>query len=259
MTDQRTALIDADILLHRATSVATTSVEFDGVCTHQMDLDHAKNVFRNQLREIREEVRADKVVLCYSDLDREANWRRQVLASYKHGRASIRPAGYQQLAAWAREIRTETIRTKWLPTLEADDVLGILATGKGIGGTKIVCTVDKDLRTVPGRLYDWLKDEKVIIAPEEADRNHLFQTLVGDPTDGYKGCPGVGKVNAARILDRPIEECWDEIVKAFEKAGLGEPEALAQARVARILRAGEYTKSEGVRLWCPYQLTEEVI
>lgn len=251
-----TALIDADILLHRAQAIATTSVEFEPGTQHNtMSMDHAKNVFRDQTREIIAHVGATSAVLCFTDPDRAANWRRSVLASYKHGRESVRPPGYAALAEWGRAINTPKVKAKWVPTLEADDVLGIMQTGTGIPGDKIVCTVDKDLRTVPGRLYDWLKDEIIDISLAEADYMHLKQGLMGDATDGYKGCPGIGKVKAARILD--ADPTWGAVLAAYEKAGLGEYEALTQLRVARILRAGEYNKATGVQLWTP--LTTEAI
>jgi DNA polymerase-1 len=43
---------------------------------------------------------------------------------------------------------------------------------------------------------------------------------------------------------------WEAVKGAFKKAGFGEQEALCQARVARILRSGEYDKKTGnVKLW----------
>tara|TARA_R100000700_G_C3130555_1_gene115965 strand:- start:592 stop:885 length:294 start_codon:yes stop_codon:yes gene_type:complete len=82
-----------------------------------------------------------------------------------------------------------------------------------------------------------------------ANYMHLYQTLVGDATDNYKGCPGVGPKKATEILEEPT---WDSVVKAFEKAGLTEEDALVQARVARILRADDYNfHKEEVILWQP--------
>ena len=93
----------------------------------------------------------------------------------------------------------------------------------------------------------------------------MTQTLTGDATDGYKGCPSVGAVGAKKILDDALALAksndhekfnnwymWIAVVKAFEKAGLGEEEALVQARVARILRTPEYDhKKRKVKLWSP--------
>ena len=94
------------------------------------------------------------------------------------------------------------------------------------------------------------KDEGVFeVTQEQADYNHLLQTLTGDSVDGYSGCPGIGPKRAEKIL----ETCdWDSVVSAYNKAGLEEQDALVQARVARILRWGEYDKRKKEPiLWNP--------
>jgi DNA polymerase-1 len=83
-----------------------------------------------------------------------------------------------------------------------------------------------------------------------------MQTLTGDATDGYKGCPGVGPVKAKRILDKAIEEdidMWDAVVDTFIKAKLSRDEAILQARMAYILRKDQYDGLDIYpKLWYPY-------
>jgi ribonucleotide reductase alpha subunit len=79
----------------------------------------------------------------------------------------------------------------------------------------------------------------------ECDWWHLIQTLTGDSVDNFSGCPKIGIVTAQKILkDKklPIKKQWDLVIKAYAKEGLQEHDALQQARVARILRHGEYNK-----------------
>jgi DNA polymerase-1 len=94
----------------------------------------------------------------------------------------------------------------------------------------------------------------VEVSEDEADYWHLFQTLTGDQTDGYSGCPGIGPKKAEAILQHPDnqDDLWGVVVRTFVKAGLNEDEALVQARVARILRASDYDfeKKEPI-LWTP--------
>ena len=90
----------------------------------------------------------------------------------------------------------------------------------------------------------------LIITEKEADYWHFFQTLTGDTIDGYSGCPGIGAVNAKRILDE--DPSWESVVKTFNKKGFTEEDALVQARCARILRASDYNfDTEEVILWTP--------
>ena len=80
----------------------------------------------------------------------------------------------------------------------------------------------------------------------------MFQTLVGDATDGYSGCPTIGPVAATKLLGFCSDQTamWDLVTSTYRKKGLGEEEALIQARVARILRFEDYKKEE-VLLWTP--------
>ena len=113
-------------------------------------------------------------------------------------------------------------------------------------------TIDKDLKTIPGLHFDPGNPDDGIyeVTQEQADYNHLFQSLTGDLVDGYKGCPGVGPVKAARILEK--DPCWASVVAAYNEKGISEEDALVQARVARILRWGEYNmEKKETRLWNP--------
>ena len=138
-----------------------------------------------------------------------------------------------------------------LPNLEADDVMGIVATKPRKNEKIILCSIDKDLRQVPGTLYNG--ETMVKRSNKECNWWHLVQTLTGDAVDGFSGCPTVGIVTAQKILNNkrmPIKKMWDLVVKTYEKQGLFEHDALQQARVARILRYGDYNKKTGeVNLW----------
>jgi DNA polymerase-1 len=140
------------------------------------------------------------------------------------------------------------------PGLEADDVMGVLATHpKTVRESQpIIISQDKDMQTIPTQV--WRQGELINVTEEMADYYHMFQTLVGDTSDGYKGCPGVGKVKAEKILGSrdAMLTMWQSVVFAYEKAGLTEQDALTQARLARILRWGDWdnTKKEPI-LWSP--------
>jgi DNA polymerase-1 len=107
------------------------------------------------------------------------------------------------------------------------------------------------MRTISGDIYNTRTGKMITVTEEEADYNHLMQTLTGDAVDNYIGCPGIGKVNAKKILDA-ADDKWAAIVKAYEKAGLTEEDALIQARCARILRHTDYDlEKKEVILWSP--------
>lgn len=245
----RIALIDADVTAFTSSVVAEKAIDWgDGIWTLHSDEEEGKRIFRESIHRIKTRVEADKVILAFSDSE---NWRKGVLPTYKANRANTRqPLIRAALKEWAQG-EYECVS---YPTLEGDDVLGILATKpqrKKVKDTYIICTIDKDLKTVPGCHYNINEDRLFEVTEEEADRYHLIQTLTGDATDNYSGCPGVGPVAAERILDK---ECsWAAVVAAFEKKGFCEEEALVQARVARICRAEDYDfKKQQVILWTPH-------
>lgn len=183
-----------------------------------------------------------EILMCFSDTE---NFRKRILPTYKANRVGKRkPLGYWQVVKWVHE----NFNTYQKQGLEADDCVGILMTLKGNNGVAI--SGDKDFRSIPGKFYNFLQDEFYEITQEEADYNHLYQTLIGDTADNYKGCPGIGAVGAHKILDKA--STWDAVVAAFEKAHLTEADALVQAQVARILRNTDYDFKKKVPiLWTP--------
>ena len=100
---------------------------------------------------------------------------------------------------------------------------------------------------IPGKVS---RDGKTYeeISEDEANYWHMMQTLTGDSTDGYSGCPKVGVKTAQKILGDhiqvPLLDLWMRVLVAYAKVGYSTDEALAQARVARILRNQITTKRQ---------------
>lgn len=236
----RIALIDADIYLFQAAAVVETPIDWgDGLWTLHADEEEAILLFTETINRLTEEVEADEVVLALSDKE---NFRKNILPTYKSNRSGVRKP---MLIPRLRTVATARWNTYLRPGLEGDDILGILSTWDGLRGTKIIVTGDKDMYTIPGYVYMSHKYEFGIanVSAEDARYQHMLQTLTGDTTDGYSGCPGVGPVKARKILDAVEggpKDYWTAVVKAYEKAGLSEEEALVQARVAYILQASHY-------------------
>tara|TARA_Y100001968_G_scaffold327940_1_gene374070 strand:- start:8450 stop:9163 length:714 start_codon:yes stop_codon:yes gene_type:complete len=234
-----TLLVDGDILIYQITSAVEQPIHWgNDWWSMTADAKLAREMVDQELSGLQETLEAEGVLIALSD---QTNWRHAVLPTYKWNRKGKRkPVIYVPI----REYLISAYPTACFKTLEADDVMGVLATDD-----TIIVSDDKDLQTIPGRLYRPATKELKTITPEEADRSHLIQALTGDVTDGYKGCPKVGPVSAEKILE---EGTWEEVVGAYQKAGLGEEFALSQARVARILREGEWNPiTEEVQLWNP--------
>ena len=97
-------------------------------------------------------------------------------------------------------------------------------------------------RTIP-TWHCFIGDDQLEFVDEkEADKNFCLQVLTGDQADGYKGCVGVGHVKANRLLHDKftINDMWDTVIKEYERNKMSFEDAYHQARLARILRNGEY-------------------
>jgi 5'-3' exonuclease len=256
------ALIDADIVAYQAASTSEKPIKWDDdLWTLHAYETEAEAKFDSMIDAMVEKVEAEKVILAFSD---SGNWRKAILPTYKANRKDVRkPILLRHLREYAMEKHECYVR----PDLEGDDCLGILATkdwAKPV--TAVICSIDKDFKTIPGNHYNFGHDEFFEITEHEADYWHMMQSLMGDATDGYAGCPGIGPKTAEKILQSAkdegtpwakrfemVEIYWKHVVQAYNKAGLSEDEALVQARVARICRASDYDfTNKQVKLWEPY-------
>lgn len=232
---KRVLLIDADVLAYNAAFACETATEWEpGYWTWHVQWADVVEAFDTEAFRIKEALGGDELKLCLTDS--EGNFRHLVLPSYKGSRKAVRkPIVLKKFKQWLIDERGAYFR----PGLEGDDCMGILATVRNPDREeRIIVSIDKDMMTIPGKFCRWGVDDQVVeVSEEEADYWHLYQTLTGDVTDGYKGCPGVGPKKAEALLAEPS---WDAVLAAYEKAGFGPEEALTQARVARILRASDY-------------------
>jgi DNA polymerase I len=189
------------------------------------------------------------------------NFRYEVDPTYKSNRKGARKP---MCFAAVRELADANYNTISMDGLEADDIMGILATKPG-ASQRIIVSQDKDMKTIPGTL--WNGKDLLHVSEAEADYNHLYQTLIGDSTDGVKGCPGVGPVKAEKLLKGEKSPgyteakgehweteglLWGRVVHAYLKAGLTEVAALQQARLVRILRWSDWcSETRRPILWTP--------
>lgn len=244
-------LIDGDQFLYEVCSALEVEADWgDDLWTLHTDLGECKKALEARLDGVRKRLGSPRFTFC---LSANVNFRKGVLPTYKAQRKKVRkPLAYHALKKWAEE-QYDCIA---MPELEADDVMGILATQES-PDTYIIVSEDKDMQTIPTTLFR--KGELFTQREHEADYFFLYQTLIGDVTDGYKGCPGMGPKTAAKLLDPfnmnggfDVSLAWDSVVAAYEKAGLTEADALQQARCARILRASDWdAETQTVKLWNP--------
>ena len=241
-------LIDADILLHRAVSFVDR--EFDGEPVN--DWRQAENFFDILLKKWLKE--AGNYKDYYLVLSVGGNFRKGLYADYKANRKDIEPhPAFFDLKASVMD----RLASIWEEGIEADDLIGIKATEDK--DNTLVLSADKDFATVPVNLmiptsHGRVKPDWKSFTEDEANMNWLRQTMTGDTIDNYKGIPGIGPAKAAKIIPAPapIDVMWENVKQAFNNASLDEAEAIRMARLARILRKGDYDfETKEVKLWTP--------
>ena len=256
----RTLLIDGDLYAY-VESIAVEEVvgwkNKPGLFTLHSNVGPAAANFHSLVIRLQRELNADKVLIALSDPDRR-NWRVDLWPQYKAHRRKLgmrKPICYGPLL--------QQIADRWkcihFPRLEGDDVLGWLAGNAAVEGEKIIVSIDKDMHTIPDVSIYNTRDETLTPphSVETADYHHMLQTLVGDTSDGYPGCPGVGKVSAPKLL-ADTSNMWSAVHAAFLKKDKTLADALMQARLARILRFEDYDIKKGkIKLWCPAGMERE--
>ena len=198
-------LIDADFIVYKCTAGAETEIDWgDDVILVTSKFSEAYRMVERELYRIASDLGCfDDSILFFSD---SVNFRKSIDPTYKGHRNRKKPCGYRRVI----EALKKEYHVVVMPTLEADDALGIYAT-KEQG--HIICSPDKDMRQIPGELYD-MSDGTVTITKEEGDRWHLIQSMAGDQTDGYGGVPGIGIKRADALLTE-YGATWETVKQAF--------------------------------------------
>ena len=268
MKNSHVLLIDSDIVAYQASATNEVNIDWgDGVTSHYGDgieamKDRIDETIDRLLRRFKPA--ATGIFLSCS---RESNFRKLFYPLYKENRAGGTPP--LTLAAARNYLISDYGGVVW-PMIEADDVIGILATSPqlrklhlGSDKPSIIVSGDKDMQTIPGLWYRPGNVNVQRITPEFARRFHLYQTLTGDPVDGYPGAPGIGPKKAAWVMSQETEPKWDDIVEAYSAAEerktgvkperrLVEARALTQARCAYILHEEFYDPVRKIPIpWVP--------
>lgn len=91
----RIALIDGDILLHKAAYLAEREVDFDGDVVLSADIEEGKRNLKDVTDAVIDAVSAERAIVCLSDMT--SNFRREVYPPYK---AQRRVAGSRKPMGW---------------------------------------------------------------------------------------------------------------------------------------------------------------
>lgn len=246
-------IFDADMLLFVSLLECEKPIHWgDDLWTLHCDMREATVYYNNFVKELTEKIlnhykyEGDyRLFMCLTDKEHENFRNTEVFADYKANRnGKRRPVCFHPMRKWIQENYVVYME----PHLEADDCAGLL-TQELTEGDYVLVSGDKDFRALPGKFYDFMRDKYFETSEEDAERWHLYQTIMGDVTDGYRGAAGFGEVKTKRLLDT-YGASWSTVLKAYKG---DEEEALKNARLAYILhKKGDYDWKHGtIKLWEP--------
>ena len=272
MNNNRTALIDADVLKYLAGFAVQKTIwthkdsgewfegkkaanawwkeyspeefnveEWDSV----IELEPFSNcafILDNKVGEILHQNDCTKALLCMTP-HRVFRHDVAVTKPYKGNRVSNKPQYETEIIAYLKD----NYDCMEGDNIEADDLMGMLQTT-----STVIATNDKDMQMIAGEHYNFTNGEKSIQDILGADRWFLIQLIAGDSTDNIQGIPKWGMVKATELVDSFEGDHWGlvEEIKAlyvdnYEILGLETLDEMAA--LVWILRAGETPETAGWR------------
>ena len=206
------ALIDADIVAYRV------------ACT--LEDDDAEDFVYARAEDLIDNILVNTEATEYRlFLTGKNNFRYTIYPEYKAHRPKEKPFWLEK----CRQYLIATFNAEVVNGQEADDALGIAQTED-----TIICSIDKDLLMIPGRHYNFVKDEFQEVTNDSGMRHFYMQCLTGDRSDNIKGIEQIGPKKAEKILVGCVTE--QELFNAVREAYSNDEEFLMNGRVLWIRR-----------------------
>jgi 5'-3' exonuclease len=192
-------LLDGDIIAYRC--AATANDDPVDVAIYRVD---------KLMREIIEAADCDQYQVWISGGN---NYRYKLNETYKANRKDMVPPVWRQECL---EFLVVEHGAKLAPYGEADDWLGINQTED-----TTIASIDKDLLTIPGKHFNWLKQQfgdMEIVSEHEANQKFFKQMLIGDTSDNIYGVQGLGPVKSGKIIDPLItnQEMFEAVMDRYD-------------------------------------------
>ncbi len=186
-------------------------------CTKQLHRDPVEHhVWKGNantlIRDIVDKAGCDDYVVY---LTGKGNFRDTLVDNYKANRIGVdKPLMFDEMKAWLIERHDAQV----IDGKEADDELATVGFNNP---NAVICTVDKDLKMVPGQHYNWVKKELYRVDADTGLKWFFQQALMGDTADNIIGLKGVGIKTAAKAINKlsTAQQMYDACVKMYLKRG----------------------------------------
>lgn len=207
--------------------------------------------FLNMLLRILEDLEPTHLAVCFDR--KEPTFRKSMSEDYQSHRPEMDDQLSPQFPLIQKALKAMNIPIYDKAGYEADDLIGTIAS-KSKADNVVIVTGDRDiLQLVNNKVQVYLpvKGLSIAILMKPADVKEKlgvspdqivdYKALVGDPSDNYKGVPGIGPKTAIQLLSQyqnleNIYKNLDNIKPAIaEKLKLGKKSALLSQNLAQIM------------------------
>jgi len=245
ITKMELAIIDADSIAFAIT--AAMDKDTQGYPEQVYTVDDISASVSNWLALIEEETECKDYKMY---LTGRSSFRKQIMPEYKANRDGLyRPP----MLSDAKRVMVEEFGAEFAEDgYEADDEVGQIGLDYWIEGVEdncVICSIDKDLDTIPGWHYRWPTFNKegalYFVTEEEAMHSYWKQVLSGDSGDGVKGLPKIGPKKAEVFLHGCVDEegYFDACEQAYHdtlRGTMPESDIIDYFRItAEVLRIGK--------------------
>lgn len=191
------ALIDGDIVAYRCS--ASAEHEPEDIAVLRVDI---------MMRDILRETESDSYH-CF--LTGPGNFRYDIYPAYKANRKDKPKPVHLQACR-------DYLVKEWNAVIsngnEADDLIGIEATANDDMMGYIICSIDKDLKQIPGLHWNFVTKEKVFVSPLDGIKSFYKQLILGDVSDNIPGFDGKARQKWPKFMQHyhdMIDSLADEI------------------------------------------------
>lgn len=251
-------IIDGNALMHRAFHALPDFSNIEGVPTN------AVYGFASVLHKTRKELNPSNILVCF---DHPApTFRDALFKEYRTQRPKTDDALISQFPIVRDFLTAAGIYHVEKEGFEADDLIAMaVKKAEAEGFTTIILTGDKDIFQLiskktfvltpqigykkEGTLYDEQKvEEKFGVSPQHIPD---YKSLVGDPSDNYKGVPGIGPKAALDLLHKyqTVENVYDHLeelknTKVYELLNTHKESALLAKELALLVNVSDEVQLE---------------
>lgn len=225
------AIIDAESYIYKAACNCSTLCQLpDGKYIEAYSIEQGMDWLRAELESLASRAGCSEYVLVVGNVGK--NFRKVLNPNYKANRKNQKKPIMLDVLKQKVNIM---MPIRYNKCLEADDTCRILLEQNK---DAVLISIDKDLRTISGKVFDSYHDTIRYISPIQAEANFKRQLLMGDSADGYGGLPKVGKATADKLLAQGIT--IDDIAQMYIDKGLTLDDFKTTYNMAKIIGKDDY-------------------